>query len=77
MAVPIEKIRNKGVEFTHTGDLPSYCIRCGKPPEMFMVKRAIGPKSTMNWVEFFCHEHFNREMDDIMMKNPFKPGLKK
>lgn len=74
MAVPINKINNKGVDFTHSGDIPSYCIRCGKPPEHFMAKRVLN--TGLIFVEFFCHEDFNKEMDDMMTKNSgFKPGL--
>lgn len=69
MAVPLNRINNKGVEFTHTGELPKRCIRDDRPGEMFIVKREMGEKETLIWLEVFCHQCFNKEIDDILIKN--------
>lgn len=58
---------NKGVDAVHAGDLPKTCSRDRKPATLFIVKRT--KDRSLCWLEVYCHECFNLELDDIMLKN--------
>jgi len=61
----LENRKREGIRYTHTGDLPRYCLyNRNHRVEMFILKN----NGKVSWVEFFCSNCFRKELEAMSLK---------